>query len=140
MAQYRVREIAARLDGRVVGDGEKIITGVNDLENAASDQLSFLGNSKYIKAAKETAAGVVLVGADVKENFSFTQIRVKDPSRAFSVVTALFAPPPVSWPKTVHPTAVIAADVRVGKDAYIGSHVVVEAGSVIGARCHIGAG
>ena len=42
-------------------------------------------------------------------------------------------PPPVRKPG-IHPTAVIAPDVALGQDVYIGPYVVVEAGSKIGDR------
>ena len=65
---YRLGELARRLDGRLRGDPERLIRGVAPLDRAEPDQLSFLTNPRYRRAAEATRAGALLVapGSDLE--------------------------------------------------------------------------
>ena len=125
--------------GRVVGDGEKIIEGINDLRSAEPNQISFLGNAKYEPVARSSRAGAILVRPQDSARFDFTRIEVESPSAAFGKISTLFAPPPIRDEPGVHPTAVVAPGVVLGEGISIQPHAVISAGVRIGARCVIGA-
>ena len=140
MADYSAGKLADLVGGSLVGNADLYISGVSDLRNATAEQVSFLGNDRYLPLAKKTAAGVLILSRDVKGEFPGTQIRVDSPSLAFSTIAALFAPEPVNFQKGIHPSAVIAADAVIGKEVTIQAHVVVEAKAVVGNGSHLGAG
>lgn len=133
-------EIAALVGGTLEGDPSISITGINDLSRAVPGQLSFLGNSRYAKAALSTRAAAVLIPPDFSTPLPCATIRVPNPSAAFARVVAAFAPPPVSWTPGIHPTAVVHPTASLGQNIHIGPHAVVEEGAVIGDHVHLGAG
>lgn len=120
---YTLTEIAEKLGGVVAGDGNTLIRGVNGIEQAGPDQLTFISNPRYTKLVGGTRAGGVLVEEGFAEARCST-IRVKDPYLAFAQAVSLFHEPPRYVPG-VHPTAVIAASARLGKNVHIGAYVVV---------------
>jgi UDP-3-O-[3-hydroxymyristoyl] glucosamine N-acyltransferase len=137
---HTVRSLADHVGGTVLGTGADIvITGINDLRSAQTDEVSFLANSKYEALARESKAGAILVNLKDSEKFSFTRILVESPSQAFAKIAQLFAPPPIRDEPGVHPTAVVAADAVIGEGASIQAHAVVSSGVRIGARSVVGA-
>ena len=136
----RISEIAGRLDGEVIGPEDARVASVAGLREAEPDQLSFLGNAKYAKLLRDTRAGAVLVSRTWEGEASVPLIRVGDPDKAFAEATRWFCPPPVDYPPGIHPTAVIAEDADIGRDAHIGPHVVVESGAILGDHCVLLAG
>jgi len=141
MPVHTVRELAGLVEGVLEGgDGETSISGIADLAGAGPGQLSFLGNARYIQAAKKTGASAILVSKDEPETFSAVVIRVASPSLAFSKIAALYAPEPVFFAPGVHPSAVVSPDAVIGEGVSIQPLAVIEAGVRIGARSVIGAG
>lgn len=136
----RLDELAARLNGTLEGPGDAVVRSVAGLREAGEGQLSFLGNPKYRKLLGQTRATAVLVPREGEGETSAARIRVDQPDKAFAEATRLFCPPPVDYPPGVHPTAVIAESARIGEDAHIGPHVVVEAQATVGDRCVLLAG
>ncbi len=117
-------EIATALDGAVVGDGAVVVTGINSLNEAQPGDISFLANPKYVPALATTKASVVLV-ATAMPDARMAQIVVGSPDFAFAQVMMLYGPKPAQLLPGVHPTAVVGAGVKLGKDVAIGPHVVI---------------
>ncbi len=140
MLVHSVRELATLVAAEVRGDESILISGVADLASAQPGQLSFLGNSRYLNAANITKASALIVHAEEGATFPCTELRVKNPSLAFSKIAALFAPQPVHFSPGTHPTAIIADGVELGPDVSIQAYAVIEKGTKIGARSVIGAG
>jgi len=135
--QFTTSEIAEKLGGRVEGDAAAVITGLAGIRDAHKGDLTFVANSRYVTAAAATKATAVIVTEDWSRPCSATLIRVKNPDKAFAEAAVLFAPPPISFPAGVHPTAVIGRNVKLGKDVFVGPYCVIEPGVVIGDRCVI---
>lgn len=139
-----VEEIARRLDGRIEGNSLLEVRGVESLDQAGPADLTFLGNPRYSPAMKTTKAGVVLVNEAWVGETSATLIRVKSADAAFAQVAFWLARPAITYKPGIHPTAVVAADARLGRDVTVGPHCVIEAGAVIGngtvlvAQCYVG--
>jgi len=140
--QKTVAELAEILNGKVKGNENIVITGLSNLLEAKEDQLSFLGNNKYIPHVAKSSAGVVLLPENYNKAIrpDGTYIYVENTSASFSKVVNIFAPKPIQFLAGVHATAVIADDVVIPEDVHIGAHVVIESGVVIGARSTICAG
>ena len=126
--------------GALTGDPEQLVTGLAGIREAMPGDISFVASAKYQPAVKTTRASVLIVGKDMDAAFGGTLIRVVNPSEAFVKLAAQVAPHPVSYQPGAHPTAIIAATVRLGKDVSIQPHAVIEDGAVIGDRTIIGAG
>ncbi|MCP4809850.1 MAG: UDP-3-O-(3-hydroxymyristoyl)glucosamine N-acyltransferase [Proteobacteria bacterium] len=153
MTAFTAGELAGALGGRVEGDPDVVLTGVADLREASTSQLSFVSNTRYLKYLPASSAGAVLIGPKVRE-LDRTVIRVPDAYVAFAHALALFHPP--SWPAggvderasvspqatlgegvTVEPFAVVRADAVVGAGSWIQSGAYVGAGATLGASCRL---
>jgi UDP-3-O-[3-hydroxymyristoyl] glucosamine N-acyltransferase len=140
MPAYSVRDLAERVGGQALGNVEQIISSVSDLASAQAGQISFLGNQRYLKAARSTKASAVVVGVDIAESFSSAEIRVVNPSLAFAQIVALYTSEPIRSEPGIHPTALLGQGVELGENVSIQPYVVIESGVKIGARSVIGAG
>jgi UDP-3-O-[3-hydroxymyristoyl] glucosamine N-acyltransferase len=126
--------------GELSGNPDQLVSGLAGLREATPSDVSFLASPKYQAAVKATRAGALIVARDVAVDFDRALIRVDNPSEAFAELVRQVAPPPVTFPPGVHPTAVVASTVRLGKDVSIQPHAVIEDRAVIGDRTVIGAG
>lgn len=139
-------EIAEMIQGRVLGDPQRVIHSVAGIKEAKGDQLSFIGNKRYEHQLESTEAGVILVCPDLASaaNDTHTLIVTDHVDYAFAAVIAKFAEEPPTFEPGVHPTAAVAPDVKLGKGATIGANAVIEPGveigdgAVIGAGCYLG--
>lgn len=109
---------------------ETEITGVAGIEQAGRAQITFVANAKYAAAARTTNAAAVIV-AESFPALATGMLRSKNPYFAWAKVVELFYQAPRYAPG-VHPTAVIDASARIGKNAHIGPYVVVDADVEIG--------
>ncbi|HXQ69613.1 MAG TPA: UDP-3-O-(3-hydroxymyristoyl)glucosamine N-acyltransferase [Pyrinomonadaceae bacterium] len=136
----KVQELAEIVDGRVVGDGEKEISHLNDLTNAGESEIAYVENQKFLSAAGESKAGALIVPLGAGETFSErTLIEVANPKFAFALIGAALHPPVRREPE-IHSSAVIADSADVALTAYIGPHVQIGAGAHVGAYTRIEAG
>ena len=141
---FTVDEIARRLGGRVEGDGSVLITGVESLDAAREGNLAFLSNPRYSPQMKTTRATAVLVNEAWKGETAAILVRVPSADAAFAQVAAWMARPAIVYKAGIHPTAVVADGVKLGKDVMVGPLCVIESGAVIGdgtvlvAQCHVG--
>jgi len=141
---FSVEEIARKLGGRVEGNGALEIRAVAGLREAREGDLSFLSNPRYATLMKQTAATAVLVNESWTGETRATVIRVPGADASFAQAALWFGRLPVTFKPGIHPTAVIAEGVTLGRDVTIGPHCVIEPGVVIGdrtvlvAQCYIG--
>jgi len=116
------------------------ITGVASISEAGEGDVSFFYNPKYIAQLRTTQATAVLVPRDFSEKIPAIALRVDNPAEAFKRILEHFAPPPVEYPRTVHPTAVVSPSARLGSEVHVGPHVVIEDDAVVGDHCTVCAG
>ncbi len=128
-----VRELAAVVQGRVIGDAELAITGFSSLNEAGPGDISFLANPKYVPFLAETRAVAVLVNGEHAAPH-LVQVVVANPDFAFAAIVAAFGPKASPPPPGIHPTAVIGEGVTLGLGVAIGAHAVISDGVVIGER------
>jgi UDP-3-O-[3-hydroxymyristoyl] glucosamine N-acyltransferase len=129
----RLREIAARLDCVLKGDGDAEITGVVGIESAGPGHLTFVSNPKYAAKAKTTQAGAIIVAPDFPD-LPVATLRHANPYLTFARAIELFYAPP--QPSTgTDSLARIASSARIGEGSSIGPFVVIEDDVVIGNNC-----
>ncbi|MDH3345821.1 MAG: UDP-3-O-(3-hydroxymyristoyl)glucosamine N-acyltransferase [Kiritimatiellaceae bacterium] len=140
----KLQELVEKIGGVLDGDGSVEICGVNGISEASSKEISFIANPKYAPAAAVTGAGAVIVAEDWSAECSAPVIRTQDPDAAFAQAAMMFYVPVPAPAVGVHPTAVVADDVKLGSGVSIGPQCVIESGSIIGAntvisaQCYIG--
>jgi UDP-3-O-[3-hydroxymyristoyl] glucosamine N-acyltransferase len=130
MQAMRTAELARALQAELRGDPDAEITGVAGIEDAGPGQLTFVANPKYAAAAKSTRATAILVAPNFPDVPAIT-LRLKNPYLGFAQAVEIFYQPP-SWPRHVHPTAVIAPTAKIGANAHVGAFAVIGENVTIG--------
>jgi UDP-3-O-[3-hydroxymyristoyl] glucosamine N-acyltransferase len=136
---FTLEELARECGGELKGDPAQIITGAAPLAEATHGEITFFANPKYLATLKKSQASAAFVPLDFQEEIAAAQIRVADPTKAFEQLVLKLAPEPVRFAPGIHPSAVIAPDVKLGNRVSIQPHAVIEAGAVIGDETVIGA-
>ncbi len=136
--KFKVQEIADLVGGKVLGNESSVITQCSKIEDAQQGSLTFLSNPKYELHLSNTKASAVLVKpGSYKQSNQTTLIEVEDPYLSFTQLLKKFESNQVSE-VSVHPTAIIASDVLLGKEVTIGPYAVIESNSKIGNHSIIG--
>ncbi len=140
MKKYALADLARLLDAELVLATQAFdIEGLASIDKAGPQHITFFAsNPKYQKFLATTQAGVVLITRDLLARCSRNALVVKDPYVAFAKVAALFEQAPQAV-IGIHPSAIIAPDVKVPASASIGPFVVISAGVLLGERVVIGA-
>jgi len=129
----KLGELAVRLGCQLTGPEDLEITGVAGMDEAQPADITFLSNPKYLPKLRTTHAGAIIAGPDV-DTLGKPLLRSADPYLTFARAVEIFYPPQRP-PAGIHPTAVIAPDVKLGRNPSIGPYVVIEAGAVLGDDC-----
>jgi len=141
-----LQELAARIGGRVVGDGSVQIAGLATVDDALPGALTFATNETYFTTALTGAAAAILVDAALApEDAAKPLIVVENVRLALARVLVMLAPEPPRGPfrhasAVIESDASVAPDVYVGARAYVGHGVTIGAGSIVGAGAYVGDG
>ncbi|MGE3275304.1 MAG: UDP-3-O-(3-hydroxymyristoyl)glucosamine N-acyltransferase [Vicinamibacterales bacterium] len=128
----RLRDLAARLDCQLEGDGTVEIVRVAPIETAGLGDVTFLANPKYAAALPATRASAVIVAPGVA-GAPCPALRTDNPYLAFA--RAARALMPASRPPAgIHATAIVAPGVVLGADVAIGPYAVIGRGTRLGDR------
>ena len=132
-----LREIAAYVDGKVIGEPDINISGVSEIQNSLPGTITFLGNPKYKQFLTETQADAIFVRNDDHLNGK-NGIVVSNPQLAMARTLRLFFPEK-SFEPSIHESAVIDSTASVGKNIFIDAGVVIKSRASIGDNSIIGA-
>jgi UDP-3-O-[3-hydroxymyristoyl] glucosamine N-acyltransferase len=130
-----LKELAALLGGKVVGDENAVVSSLGTLDEATEGQITFLANPKYAGKVATTRATAVIVSHGA-ERFGRNVIEVKNPYLAFAKLLTLFHVKP-AVPKGVMNGAFVGNNVTLGEGitvypgAYVGDGVKLGNGSVL---------
>lgn len=125
----------ARLTGAELrhGSADAQVKDVAPLDTAGPEHLSFLDNTKYLKAFIQSKAGACFVHPRQAEKApkGMALLISNDPYRAYALAAQKFYP-------SVIPKAFISPQAHISSSAQIGKNVTIEAGAFIGERATIG--
>lgn len=128
MKSYTINEINTLLNGELIGNTTQNITGPEHLEKARTNEITFIGNKKYVHLWENSNACAAIVSDNLTieplENRAI--IKVKNADLAMAKVLDLFNPTLPQFDVDLHPTAVIHETAKIG------------AGCKIGANCYVG--
>lgn len=150
-----VREIAAKIGAKIIGDQTLEATGINEVHQVEQGDISFVDVEKYYDKALRSAASIILINKKVKCPAGKALLLCDRPFDAFNDLVLEFRPiipltSPVSPTAEIHPSTVIEPNVsighhvRIGRNCYIqanvsiqehtiiGDNVIIQSGSVIG--------
>ncbi len=131
-AGLKLREVAARLECRLEGDGGVEIHRVAGIDTAQAGDLTFFANPRFATALRSTRASAVIL-ADDAEAATCAMLRTEAPYLAFANAVTLFTDAVAPVPG-VDSASSIAEDVRLGDGVSIGPFVSIAAGVSVGPR------
>jgi len=126
-----VRELAERLGLSFEGDGAVVVSGVAGLDRAGRGDLSFLAHPRFRPHLEKTGASALILAPGVPWDRT-PVLRAENPHPAFVRATELFFKPFRPDPG-IHPTALVSASAKIGKDVSIGALCWIGDGAEIGA-------
>jgi UDP-3-O-[3-hydroxymyristoyl] glucosamine N-acyltransferase len=132
-------ELAERFGCTLYGAADVTVSRVATLSHAGPDAITFLANPSYRHLLASSRAGAVILEERYRGDCPVACLVAANPYATYSRIAALLYPPRPALPG-VHPTAVVAEDVRIAASAEIGPQAVVGRASVIGDAAVIGPG
>ena len=137
-----VADLAALCGATCAADADlaKLIYDVGPLERAATDNLSFLDNPKYLQAFAQSEAGACIVQPKYADRAppGLSLLLSDKPYRSYALAAGAFYPPSPRTPG-VAATARVDETALIGEGCAIADGVVIEADVRVGAGCAIGA-
>jgi len=139
---YKIEELAALVDGEIIGDSSLSVSGFGSLDNARAGEMSFIAKADTENLLEKTAASVILVPMVISESTK-TIIRVKNPYLASAIIqnhllqepfiaTGIDTRAVIGENCTISDTVSIRANVVIGDRCTIGERVEIDPGVVIG--------
>lgn len=132
-------QIAAQIGAELQGDPDLPIHNLAALESAGVGDISYVTSPKFRKAGESSKASALIVYPGYKGS-SHPLLIVKDPYLGFARAMRLFHSCHPQVMPGIDSTAVVADDVNIPEDSYIGPNVVISKGSCIGRHAAIHAG
>jgi len=138
---YTLQELAEITGSKLIGSPSFRIFGIETIENAREEEVTFLANRFYLKHLKSTKAGAVFISPSIPLPEGQNCLLNENPSLAFQQVVDLFFPPQQSGGfEGIHPTAVVHEKVKIGLKVQVGPRAVIDSEALIGTGTVIGAG
>lgn len=139
-----LRELADRLDCRLVGEGDAEIHRVAGIEQAGPGDVTFFANPRYAGALRSTRASAVILGEDAA-GAPCAELRTAQPYLAFANALRLFAvsaapQPGIDRLSAVAEDAALSEGVTVGAFVAIGRRVRIGRGTIVYPNVTIGDG
>jgi UDP-3-O-[3-hydroxymyristoyl] glucosamine N-acyltransferase len=137
--------IATIIGARVLGDTQRLVTGLNEINRVGDGDLVFVDHPKYYDKALNSAATTILIDKETEAPPGKALIVSDDPCRDYNLLMERFMPRK-GWTGTnitigigseVHPSAVLGAHVSIGRDCRIMPGVVIYERTTIGDRVTI---
>lgn len=153
----KLRELAALIDARIVGDPETEIVRMATIDQAQPGDITFLANPKYLPLLATTGASAVIIAAEVEAPTELNLLQCANPYLAFAkILTFLHVQRPesrgispaaiidptaeIATGVTIHPGCVVGARVKIGSGTVLYPHVVLYDDVILGADCTLHAG
>ncbi|PID49543.1 MAG: UDP-3-O-(3-hydroxymyristoyl)glucosamine N-acyltransferase [Proteobacteria bacterium] len=140
---WTLADLSEATASSVQGNPERRIVNIAPIEQAQQDDISYIRDRQYARFLDQSEAGALILTPDLAEQYQGDALINSNPYLTYARIVSLLYPP--QWPKPgIHPSAVVAKTLTLGKGVHIGAHAVVEEGVtladgvVIGAHCFIG--
>ena len=141
MSGMLLSQLASMLDMELRGE-DLLVKGVNTLDAAGPDEVSFLANPRYVSKLPTTKAGAVIVAPEHAADVTRALVS-QNPYQDFGRMLYVFAKPQGSFSGQselafIHPQAQVAPDATIYPFVYIGPRTTIGAGCTVFSGCYIG--
>lgn len=139
----KLKEICKLINGTLYGNENILIVSVNQPEFANNGDICFINDDKNVEKLKTTKASAAIVPRFFEE-VNIAQVVVENPYLAFIKILNIIYSEKNFFYKGIHPTAIIGANVKLGKNISIGPYcvicdnVIIEDATVLVANIYIG--
>lgn len=137
--EFSAEQIAGLINGRIIGDGSTVITGVSPIENGQARHLSFVGQERFLSYIDNTDCAVLIVSESLLENnkdYKPVIIAVEDAYLSFQVLMNLYQE--MKGRKTgIEEGSFFHETAEVGENAYIGAFTYVSEKAKVGENTQI---
>ena len=139
---WTLSRLAAALGLRLTGE-DRAVTGMNTLEDAGPDEVSFFANPKYARQLPQTKACAVIIAEEYAAAVPGRALVSANPYGDFGRAVALFSSPQgsfsgISGQAFIHPDAEVDDTCAVYPFAYIGARARIGKGTSIFPGCYVG--
>ena len=133
MKSFTIQEIHEIVGGELVGNTAQLIESPEQLEKAITNQITFIGSSKYKKLWSSSNACAAIVNEKIilEPGDDKAFIKVKNADLAMAKLLEAFSPPTPNFDidihrsASIHETASIGEGSKVGAGVYVGENVVL---------------
>jgi UDP-3-O-[3-hydroxymyristoyl] glucosamine N-acyltransferase len=125
-----LKEIAALINSKYIGDDNHAITGFNEIHRVASGDIVFVDHPKYYEKALNSAASTIIINKEVDCPPGKALIIHDEPFTAFNFLTKHFSPRSYSS-QNISNTAKIGLNTIIMPGAFIGNNVVIGSNCII---------
>ncbi|MBX7093633.1 MAG: UDP-3-O-(3-hydroxymyristoyl)glucosamine N-acyltransferase [Flavobacteriales bacterium] len=131
-----LKEIAALINARFIGDENHSITGINEIHKVVPGDIVFVDHPKYYDKALQSAATTIIINKDVDCPAGKALLVSDDPFRDFNTITRHYSPSTTQHLEICHDSsiaesAIIYPNVTIGHNVSIGENTVIYPGVVI---------
>ena len=148
-----LKELAHKIGADLEGDPEKEVLGLNTLDSASTNEVSFIARKSFLSSLPTSKAGALICSNDLSEGYSGNKLIGEDPYLLYARCTKVF-----KELKNISPNLGISELAHVGKNVSISEKsslanfvniadgviveddVIIESGVVIGENSVIGRG
>lgn len=125
-----LKEIAAILNAKFIGDKNHMITGFNEIHRVEKGDVVFVDHPKYYEKALNSEATTVIINKEVECPKGKALIICDEPFTAFNTLTRHFQPKTYST-ANISSTASIGKNVTLMPGVYLGNNVTVGDNTVL---------
>ncbi|NML56017.1 UDP-3-O-(3-hydroxymyristoyl)glucosamine N-acyltransferase [Chryseobacterium cheonjiense] len=145
--EFTASQIASFIDGKIIGDGNALITGVSPIESGETGHLSFIAQDRFTHYLDTSRCSVIIVSESLitKDSYNPTVISVKDAYLSFQILMNLYQEMQgrkegIENGSSIHETAVIGEKAYIGAFTYVSEKAKIGEGSQIYPQVYIGKG
>ena len=134
-----LRDLAGKLACHLLGDGSVAVTHVSSLKSANAKSLVFVDDPKHLAAAVASPAAAIIAG-DFASAASGKSVLISPQPRLTFARAATILRDSDAAPRAIHPSAIVPATARLGKNVEIAPRTVLGENVKIGDETTIGPG
>jgi UDP-3-O-[3-hydroxymyristoyl] glucosamine N-acyltransferase len=150
-----IKEIAAEIDARIIGDDTLIASGINEIHKVEAGDITFSDVKKYFKKSLESAATIIMLNEETDCPEGKAILICDEPFAKYDYLVRKFRPfeplnkhqsesAQIGEDTIIEPGVVIGNHVKIGSNCYIqanayigdyteiGDHVQIQVGAIIG--------
>jgi UDP-3-O-[3-hydroxymyristoyl] glucosamine N-acyltransferase len=125
-----IRDLALQTQSEIIGDATGSVTGLNEIHNVISGDVTFVDHPKYYSLALASAASYIFINKKIDAPPGKTLLYHTDPFFAYNALATTLQP-------TLYSGASVAGTAKIGEGTVIYPNVFIGEEVVIGRNCII---